>query len=59
MVLPATPLMSLLSDCKVNEDLISSIQFRAAKIIMETKVNMSKAALLIELGWEPINDFFE
>jgi hypothetical protein len=25
---------------------------------MKTKVNMSKAALLIELGWEPINDFF-
>jgi hypothetical protein len=24
---------------------------------MKTKVNMSKAALLIELGWEPINDF--
>jgi hypothetical protein len=42
---------------KVNEDLLSSIQFRAAKIIMNTKVNMSKAALLIELGWEPINDF--
>jgi hypothetical protein len=25
---------------------------------MKTKVNMSKAALLIELGWEPINDFW-
>jgi hypothetical protein len=24
---------------------------------MKTKVNMSKAALLIELGWETINDF--
>jgi hypothetical protein len=24
---------------------------------MKTKVNMPKAALLIELGWEPINDF--
>ena len=24
---------------------------------MKTNVNMSKAALLIELGWEPINDF--
>jgi hypothetical protein len=23
---------------------------------MKTKVNMSKAALLIELGWETIND---
>jgi len=35
----------------------SSIPFRASKIIMKAKVNMSKAALLIELGWEPINDF--
>jgi hypothetical protein len=26
---------------------------------MKTKVNMSKAALLIELGWEPINDWRE
>ena len=46
-----------LTSSKVNEDLLISIQFRAAKIIMKTKVNMSKAALLIELGWEPINDF--
>jgi hypothetical protein len=42
---------------KTNEDLISSIQFRAAKIIMKTKVNMLKAALLIELGWGPNNVF--
>ena len=46
-----------LTSSKENEDLLSSIQFRAAKIIIKTKVNMSKAALLIELGWEPINDF--
>ena len=46
-----------LTSSKENEDLLSSIQFRATKIIMKTKVNMSKAALLIELGWEPINDF--
>jgi hypothetical protein len=46
-----------LTSSKENEDLLSSIQFRAAKIIMKTKVNMSKAALLIELGWKPINDF--
>ena len=44
-----------LTSSKENEDLLSSIQFRAAKIIMKTKVNMSKAALLIELGWEPID----
>ena len=47
-----------LASSKVNEDLLSSIQFRAAKIIMKTKVNMSKVSLLIELGWEPINDFW-
>ena len=46
-----------LTSSKVNEDLQSSIQFPAAKIIMKTKVNMSKAALPIEHGWEPINDF--
>ena len=45
-----------LTSSKVNEDLLSSIQFRASKIIMKTKVIMSKADLLIELGWEPIND---
>ena len=46
-----------LTSSKVNEDLLSSIQFRAAKIIMKTKVNMSKAALLIELRRKPISDF--
>ena len=34
-----------LTSSKVNEDLLSSMQFQAAKIIMKTKVNMSKAAL--------------
>jgi hypothetical protein len=52
----ASPNGAWLTSSKVNEDLLSSIQFRAAKIIMKTKVNMSKAALLIELEWEPIND---
>ena len=48
-----------LTSSKENEDLLNSIQFRDAKIIMKTKVNMSKAALLIELGLEPINDFLK
>ena len=41
-----------LHSLKVNENLLSSIQFRAAKMIMKTNVNMSKS-------WvgEPINDF--
>jgi hypothetical protein len=34
-----------LTSSKENEDLLSSMQFQAAKIIMKTKVNMSKAAL--------------
>ena len=38
-----------LTSSKENEDLLSSIQFRAAKIIMKTKVNMSKAHFLSSL----------
>lgn len=45
-----------LTSVKVNKDFPSSTQFRAAKIIMKTKVNMSKAALLIELRRKPISD---
>ena len=47
----------LWSLARVNDDLLSSIHYRAAKIIMKTKVTMSIAALFIEPGWESINDF--
>jgi hypothetical protein len=36
---------------------LESWQYRAAKIVIKTRINIPKAALLLELGWEPILDF--
>jgi hypothetical protein len=36
---------------------LESWQYRAAKIVIKTRVNIPKAALLLELWWEPIVDF--
>jgi succinate dehydrogenase flavin-adding protein (antitoxin of CptAB toxin-antitoxin module) len=33
------------------------LEYRAAKIVIKTRMNIPKAALLLELGWEPIIDF--
>jgi hypothetical protein len=46
--------MPLSETCK---QALESWQYRAAKIVIKTRMNIPKAALLIELGWEPILDF--
>lgn len=40
-----------------NLSLIDSWQYRAAKIALNTKMNIPKCALLLELGWEPVTAF--
>ena len=40
-------------------NLLQSIQYKAAKIILRTKMNIPISALLLELGWEPINAFLD
>ena len=44
---------------QTQRDLLQSLQYRAAKIILRTKMNIPIGALLLELGWEPINDFLD
>ena len=46
--------MPLSKTCK---QALQSWQYRAAKIAIKTRMNIPKAALLLELGWEPILDF--
>ena len=38
---------------------LESWQYRAAKIILRTKMNIPRSALLLELGWEPITVFID
>lgn len=40
-----------------NVSMLDSWLYRAAKIVMSTKLNIPQSALLLELGWEPINSF--
>ena len=46
--------MPLSETCK---QALESWQYRTAKIVIKTRMNVPKAALLLELGWEPILDF--
>ena len=46
--------MPLSEACK---QVLESSQYRATKIVMKTRMNIPKAYLLLELGWEPIPDF--
>lgn len=36
---------------------LESIQYKMGKLILNTRMNIPKSALLCELGWEPINAF--
>ena len=44
---------------ETQRDLLQSLQYRAAKITLRTKMNVPISALLMELGWEPINNFLD
>ena len=44
---------------EAQRNLLQSIQYKAAKIILRTKMNIPISALLLELGWEPINAFLD
>ena len=46
--------MPLSETCK---QALESWQYRTAKIVIQTRMNIPKAALLLELGWEHILDF--
>ena len=43
---------------EAHRNLLQIIQYKAEKIILRTKINIPISALLLELGWEPINGFF-
>ena len=36
---------------------LESIQYKMAKLIMNTRMNIPKSALFLELGWEPVYTF--
>jgi hypothetical protein len=48
-----------LPSSEAQRNLLQSIQYKAAKIILRTKINIPISALLLELGWEPINAFLD
>ena len=39
--------------------MLQSMQYKAAKITIRSKLNVPISALLLELGWEPINNFLD
>ena len=41
------------------KDLLESFQYEAAKIIIRTKMNIPKCAILVKLGLEQINAFLD
>ena len=45
------------SDAQLN--MLQSLQYKAAKIILRTKMNVPISATLVELGWEPVNAFLD
>jgi hypothetical protein len=44
---------------EAQRNLLQSIQYKATKIILRTQINIPISALLLELGWEPINAFLD
>ena len=38
---------------------IESWQYKVAKLILITNMNIPKSALFVELGWEPINNYLD
>jgi hypothetical protein len=44
---------------EAQRNLLQSIQYKAEKIVLRTKINIPISALLLELGWEPINRFLD
>jgi hypothetical protein len=48
-----------LPSSEAQRTLLQSIQYKAAKIILRTKINIPISTLLLELGWEPINAFLD
>jgi hypothetical protein len=44
---------------QASKDSLDSWQYKSAKIILRTKLNIPKAAILLELGWEPLSVFID
>ena len=44
---------------QASKDSLDSWQYKAAKTILRTKLNIPKAAILLELGWEPLSVFID
>ena len=42
-----------------SRDALNSWQYKAAKVVLRTKLNIPRSALLLELGWEPITTFID
>ena len=42
-----------------SKGMLETWQYKAAKLIFNTNMTISKSALFLELGWEPINDFLD
>ena len=38
---------------------LESWQFKVAKLILNTNINIQMSALFLKLGWEPINDYLD
>ena len=47
-----------LPSSEAQRNLLQIIQYKAAKIILRTKINIPISALLLELGWETNQCFF-
>ena len=48
-----------LTSSHAQRDILQSFQYKAAKIIFRTKMNIPINAILLELGWEPINSYLD
>lgn len=38
-------------------NILESMQYQAAKVLLKTRLNPPKCAIIRELGWEPINEY--
>ena len=55
----STWLLNMVPSSAAQTGLLASLQYQAAKITIRTKINILKCALIVELGWEPINAFLD
>ena len=47
------------SSCNTSTTSLESWQYKVAKLILNTNINIQMSALFLKLGWEPINDYLD